>query len=90
MGDESYFKVALEKQRQSFNWAAEARKASSVKKIKAKDFEVSDANAAMARFRSVLDKLVRAPKDEIKAKRKRAKAVANGKHSSVSLPESLR
>ncbi len=44
-----------------------------MKRIKAEDFEVSDPRAAMARFKAGLSKLVRVPKDEIKAKRKRAK-----------------
>jgi hypothetical protein len=43
-----------------------------VKRIKAKDFEVSDPDAAMARFKSVLGKLVRVPKTEIKPKRTKA------------------
>jgi hypothetical protein len=46
-----------------------------VKRIKAKDFEVGDADAAMARFKTGLSKLVRVPKDEIKAKRKPAKSI---------------
>lgn len=44
-----------------------------MKRIKAEEFEVSDPRAAMARFKVGLSKLVRVPKDEIKAKRKRVK-----------------
>ena len=43
------------------------------KRIKAEQFEVDDPEAAMARFKSGLAKLVRVPKSEIKAKRKRVK-----------------
>jgi hypothetical protein len=50
-----------------------------VKRIKAKDFEVSDADAAMARFKTGLSKLVRIPKDEIKAQRKLAKSTRKRK-----------
>ena len=43
------------------------------KRIKAEEFEVEDPQAAMARFKAGLAKLVQVPKSEIKAKRKRAK-----------------
>jgi hypothetical protein len=49
------------------------------KRIKAEQFEVDDAEAAMARFKVGLAKLVRVPKSEIKAKRKRTKPATNRK-----------
>ena len=41
------------------------------KRIKAKDFEVADPQAAMANFKAGLSALVKVPKSAIKAKRKR-------------------
>jgi hypothetical protein len=41
------------------------------KRIKAEEFEVADADAAMSRFKSVLGKLMQVPKGEIKDKPKR-------------------
>jgi hypothetical protein len=40
--------------------------------VKADTFEVSDPAKAMERFESLLGKLVKVPKGELKAKRKRA------------------
>jgi hypothetical protein len=48
------------------------------KRIKAEDYKVSDPDATMARFKTLLGKLVQVPKDEIKAKLKR-KAARKGK-----------
>ena len=45
-------------------------------RMKADTFEVSDPDQAMGRFQSLLGNLVKVPKSEIKAKRKRAKAAA--------------
>jgi len=45
-----------------------------MKRIKAEEYEVSDPDAAMAKFKSVLGKLVRVPKTEIKASRKGKRA----------------
>ena len=44
------------------------------KRIKAKDYKVSDPDATMARFKSLLRKLVQVPKEEIKGKPKRRAA----------------
>jgi hypothetical protein len=41
------------------------------KRVKAEEFEVADADAAMSRFKSVLGKLMQVPKGEIKDKPKR-------------------
>ena len=41
-----------------------------MKRIKAEEYEVGDPDAAMAKFKSVLSKLVRVPKTEIKDNRK--------------------
>jgi hypothetical protein len=43
------------------------------KRIKAHQFEVDNSEAAMAKFKAGLAKLVQVPKSEIKAKRKRVK-----------------
>jgi hypothetical protein len=48
------------------------------KRIKAEDYKVSDPDATMARFKTLLGKLVRVPKSEIKTKPKR-KAVPKRK-----------
>jgi hypothetical protein len=47
-----------------------------VKRIKAEDYKVSDPDATMARFKTLLGKLVRVPKNEVikvKPKRKAAR-----------------
>jgi hypothetical protein len=44
------------------------------KRIKTRDFRVDDPDAAMARFKVGLRKLVQVPKSEIKAKPKRKAA----------------
>jgi hypothetical protein len=44
------------------------------KRIKSKDFRVDDSDAAMARFKAGLRKLVQVPKSEIKDKPKRKAA----------------
>ena len=49
------------------------------KRIKAEDYKVSDPDATMARFKTLLGKLVQVPKHEIKAKRKRAKSARKRK-----------
>ena len=41
-------------------------------RVKAETFEVVEPDKAMQRFESVLGKLVKVPKREVKAKRKRA------------------
>jgi hypothetical protein len=41
-------------------------------RVKAETFEVGEPDKAMRRFESLLGKLVKVPKSEIKAKRKRA------------------
>jgi hypothetical protein len=41
------------------------------KRIKAEGYKVSDPDARMAQFQALLGKLVRVPKEEIKAKPKR-------------------
>lgn len=43
-------------------------------RVKADEFEVADPAKAMERFESLLGKLVKVPKGELKAKRKRVKA----------------
>ena len=43
-------------------------------RVKADTFEVADPMKAMERFESLLGKLVKVPKGELKAKRKRATA----------------
>jgi hypothetical protein len=43
-------------------------------RVKAHEFEVADPAKAMGRFESLLGKLVKVPKGELKAKRKRVKA----------------
>jgi hypothetical protein len=48
-------------------------------RVKANEFEVADPGKAMRNFESLLGKLVKVPKGEIKAKRKRAKARQKGK-----------
>ena len=48
------------------------------KRIKAEDYKVSDPDATMTRFKTLLGKLVRVPKSEIKANPKR-KAVPKRK-----------
>ena len=44
------------------------------KRTKAEDYKSSDPEANMARFKTLLDKLVRVPKEEIKDKPKRKAA----------------
>ena len=46
---------------------------------KADTFEVADPAKAMRNFESLLGKLVKVPKSELKAKRKRVKARQKGK-----------
>ena len=42
--------------------------------MKAETFEVEDPDKAMGRFQLLLENLVRVPKSEVKAKRKRVRA----------------
>ncbi|HEV2379786.1 MAG TPA: hypothetical protein VG206_08310 [Terriglobia bacterium] len=49
------------------------------KRIKAKDFEVADPDAAMANFKAGLRALVMVPKPKPEAKRKRVKVVTKRK-----------
>jgi len=51
-------------------------------RVKADTFEVADPAKAMRRFESLLGKLVKVPKGELKAKRKRATARQKGKAKS--------
>ena len=52
---------------------------------KADTFEVADPAKAMTRFESLLGKLVKVPKGDIKAKRKRVKARQKAKAKSQSI-----
>ena len=45
------------------------------KRIKAEDYKVSDPDATMARFKTLLSKLVKVPKEEIRDKPKRKAAL---------------